>query len=506
MSTSQETTYNEHGDDEAFFVDVPVPEEKRPRGRPRKDAPAPIANPMTRIDQSEGASLADWLTGIGDGAAVKIKIMRQPTLWKGAKIGGVVGVFHDSAVVDESYLLENFGGGKYTIHVMRGGKFFGQRTIELEGDPKPANTIDDEPTGLGAAEASMFGMLKEFTAGDRARAERQEDLIMGLLAKNNDAGPMTAVVEMMKAQIAAGQAQLAAANAKANEPNGTERMMERYIMTDAERLARMRDAHETEIRTVRESHRDDLKRGEATAALQLEGLKQAWSREVDNLRTAHLITIESIKISHVAQFSLLENSAKFFEREVERLRVENTELRSRKETTITDQITTMAATMEAMDTLRGKNNDPAEDSMIDKGLKIMEGLSQTPVVRAVAHRIANPHPSPNPTPPPSRREPSTAPQAQSLLPVEEGVPALDVDQETIKQALAFLEAAAANGTDPAAFAASVVSMVPSSILGYVREHGVNTFLKAAGAVSGSPLTQMSGKNWLKDVVKALGSS
>ena len=79
-----------------------------------------------------------------------------------------------------------------------------------------------------------------------------------------------------------------------------------------------------------------------------------------------------------------------------------------------------------------------------------------------------------------------------------------MDPAMIAMAVAYMEGAIRNGTDPETFAGSARSQIPDSVINALRARGVDAFLSdVASLEASSPLHSIAGRTWVREVAAVL---
>jgi hypothetical protein len=101
---------------------------------------------------------------------------------------------------------------------------------------------------------------------------------------------------------------------------------------------------------------------------------------------------------------------------------------------------------------------------------------------------------------------AAAPGESPIVELEEDQPAPKArppKASEVRAALAFMENAIRSNADPAMFGATARNLIPSEILAYMQQVGVDEFLNGAKLEIGSPLTTQAGRNFARKVFRYL---
>lgn len=431
------------------------------------------------LAKADDRTIHDWLSSIGTTSQMRVTIIRQaPSMWRGRTIRGVVD-FTDEPI-DEEWLKNTHGGGKYQIKVQTlnaQGKYTysGARTIEISGDPVLQGAADDskttpvnlgEDTSVTKAALSMTERLAEQAA---RRAEKLEDEL------RNKSGVDPAIFSVL----------------------------EKSLSGDGMRLDAIRTAHEAELRTMREAARDDVKRAEDRLQRLLEQQEKAHERELSSLKASYENAAKTLEISYTTQIKTIEGQLATARSDLDAAKKELAELRAKKDQPIEEQIERFVTLRELFGALGGD----AEEEPAWK--QIMEGIMDSPVAQSLAKRIAEGPPEPGRVM--SHRAAIAAKRAararQAQAPQETKAPALGtikLDPTEVATAVSFIEQAIRNETPPETFAQSVRALVPKNIVDVIQEVGIDQFFEEFAKVEeGSPISTVAGRNFIRKVLSFL---
>ncbi len=539
--------------------DVGPPPARRPPPRPAPRAPTGprMSKPMQEIKDAEETGLKEYLQSFVDSNnPIKVTVVRiHPKVYEGENVGGTITSY--DYPIDEEELLQLHGGGRYMLKIqtkndLGSWTFRKNRTVELVGPP----LISKKPTeSSGKADSKALDILQnELQATRRAAAVPQPGIDLAAIqsmistAVSTATGPLQAMLAAQQGQIATKEQQLfELSNRPAPEVKDPleNPFLSRVLDFKGQEAHALRAAHDAELRMLKQSHVDDLKREQDKADRAAETANRAHDREMANMRSAHEATVKSMEAQAALATKLLEGQIRSLERDLAEARVDIKELRSKKEMTIGEKIKEMK---ELKDMVGGDEEEKSTIGQIIDGVMSskpaeilagrLAGIGQPAAVPAAppAHQVqlgAPPQQQPavgqpfygpdggtymlypdgivrpvqvtpdgtvvavNSAPPPQRRPGRQAPQppAQNEF---------AVDPEQARSALQFLENAYNNGTDPKVLASSMRPMVPDAVLGAIRDVGVDAFLeKVARLEAGSPLAQQKGRLYARQVAKHL---
>lgn len=526
----------------------------RPGPGPAARAPsAGRSEPIKNFNRVQDQSLVDWINTLkATGHNIQIRLHRvNPQAWQGRSIKGFLDSY--DTPVDEEQIRNLWGGGTYTLKVMRrtdnggGWVYFTSTTVDIAGDPR----VDNLP-----------GRVPETGGGKHAAPEesplvsRMFDQSMSMMGKAVEraekaaAGPGSAQLEMMmrpfEMQMQATQRQLEATQAELREARRApapskedtfkDRWLEKLVDGDSARVTAVREQLQSELRQVKQSAIDDMKRAEDRWDRDMKLRELAFEREMKAKDAAHEMAMSNLKHSHDVTIKVLEGDNRRYERDNNELRLEVKALREKKDQSILDKAKEVEAIANA---IGGGQAEEKEKSTIEKIAEV--ALTSDQLLNFFGKWFK---PDGTPAPPPAGAAQNTngigagpdlvrrrstgevfRKTAQGYVPVpqprrrravakvasaEGGVEGdeveaeIEVDVDDMEKAKNFLEMAFRNNTDPDTVATSARSMVPEGILAVIRDLGVDGFLtKVAKLPSTSPLSSQLGRIWTRKLGKAL---
>lgn len=521
-------------------------------------APSKLSKPLQELQFTQDKTLAEYCKDLGiENGMVRIDIFRhEPERALDQKSGKFVKVsgFLESVknLIDESYLQEKHGGGKYKLRINTpqgpNGKFHYFKMVELEvgGEPRldflPKTSVmpDPAPAAAGSAESpsivrDVLNVMKDQIdkANDRSKETGVDPSMSALLSMMKEQNQtMAQEAREMRAQIIALQNRPVE---KVPDDGYKDKLLTSLIDGDSARIQAVRAQYDSELRIardnmdkletrLRDSFDRERQRIEDTHRREIDMLKSSHEMTIQLLRQSHEQAIASTKISLDTSKEVLNAQVAQLKREVDTLREDNKELREKKEKSPLE----LAKDFKTYKEVFGEG-DGNEATTVDK---IVEALPQ--VVDGVGTIINQRFPSQAqkqaaaqqaaPQRPQIMRAPDGTMYAQrgnQLVPVRkkgqvvqvpptaEGQPPREVeipaiDPEKVTMAISYLERACTGNQDPSVVAQSAKPFVPEEILRAISELGIDVFLsKVAKLPSASPLMNQAGKNWVRKVAKAL---
>ena len=534
-------------------LDQPLPP---PPPRKSKNGGAALP-PHQRDDVSSSAeafsgqddrSVFEWLTEVGTGASLKIKLIRvTPATWQGHNIKGHIDEF--DTPFSEKEIQSRFGGGKFLVRTWKQSAkgnwvYSGTRTFEIAGDPKVTGELlhggaEEKETLVpleGPATTRAMNMVERVAEQERKRAERMEDEIRSTRSSGPDMGFFNAAMEPIRAQIEALNAQLLASQRIAadkdarilelatRKPETTfqDTLLGKMVDGESARIEGIRENHASELRQLRENHASELKSAREHQREELAMRENTHAREISTLERSHASSMDSLKLSYEGRIDSFKSRISDLEQRLTQMGAELGTMRDKKDKGLIEQMEEMATVKNAMEALGMGGAGEPQGSVLER---IAMGVLESPVVKAIATRVEQTPAqqaalqAPPQQQPPQRRVRRAAPPQPQHAPQEvsaDGQPLapqmvgqiqpvrLKINPADVQIAINLLEGAVKNGTDAATFAESARSMVPGDILAAVKQLGVDAFLKDVAKLDdGSPLATMAGRNFLRKVVKYL---
>jgi hypothetical protein len=528
----------------------------KPKG-PRP--PGDTTGPLREILADEDASLKSVLDNLGADGSFKISVSRlEPEEWldpqtnRRVKTAGKLKTY--STKIDEDYLADRHGGGKYMLRFLRrtakgSYKFLTQRTIDIAGDPRTDDVprTSAPPTGAPVAAGENTGLVKEAFHMLRDQLERVHDDRTPAAPKGIDPA-MQMMVDQMRRDAERRDAEMAelrrdlavARNIKPVEDPIKDKLLGSLIDGQSGHVEALKLRQESELRQLKEAAIEEQRRRDDRHERDVAMIRTSYEREIAALRSSHESSTTIGTQTHNLQVNLLERDNKRLEREIDTLRVEIKNLRDRKDKTIVEQAKDLEAVKDAL------GMDSGDKTNFDKFLEVATSPAAAEFVgRIVGGKEPGAAPSQLVAAPPAGvapgrqlvQDPDTGgkfwlmtdgkggsrlvpakrkPQVIPATTTADGTvvtPAIElpeVDPALVTSLVAYLERAYSGKQEPDVVAQSGRASVPDEILTWIRTHdseqvsGVDLFMsKVAKLPSTSPLSTQSGRNWLRRVGKAL---
>lgn len=535
------------GDEET----VQAPAVQPPTGEKRKP-PVPVekVSPMIRaIENDEEKSLKDWLDSIGTQGAYRVQVSREkPThamvAGRQVETKGFLETY-DHSLTEEDIQREH-GGGTYHLKITRQNKSGAyvyekgmHRTIVVAGDPKtdrlPGNIPAPLPVSTVIAQAQESPSVVKMAIDSMQRVIDRQDASTG--PRGIDPA-VQMVMDELRRQSARSESEIAALRqelASSRKPEVDpikDKLLGTLLDGQSGHVEALRIRHEAEIRQMKESALQDMRRVEdrhdramaearASSDRALSDLRGSHDREIHALRGSHEVALATSNAAHNIQVKILEGTVMRLEREVGKLETEVAALREKKDKPLIEQIKDLKTIKEAI----------GVDEEASPWGRIADVITNPEAIGAIGGMFRGqptqaPAPAPaTPVKPTIVRDRSTGERylqtPSGLVPVKKRPKVVvkedgsqlqlpEVDEGQVGQVVAYMERAFASGQDPEIVARSSRALVPPEILAWIQEHdseaqsGVDLFItKVAKLPGNSPLAQMGGRNWIRKVGKAL---
>jgi hypothetical protein len=343
-----------------------------------------------------------------------------------------------------------------------------------------------------------------------------------------------------------------------------DKMLDRMIEGDTARIEALRTQYDTRIEKMQDSFDDRMRRLEEKHADELKAQERRHEREIQLVERSSDTQTKSNDVAYSARVDALKSENDRLNRELTEARGRIGSLEQRKDQTITDKADELIKIKEALEGLGGGSDDNDKvwyEKIIDAvgNAEVAMGLvnkiggitgaapeSQAPPMQQqMMPPVGVPFQGPdgniyvrNPDESLSQIDPAAlrrqhalaaarkrrkaapaapaaagaasataaAPEAPVELDLEEPKPAprgRPPKASEVKAALAFMENAIRSNADPAMFGATARNLIPSEILAYMQQVGIDEFLNNAKLEIGSPLTTQAGRNFARRVFKYL---
>jgi hypothetical protein len=519
------------------------------------------------VREGQNKSLRELIESFGTDGAFMIKVERtHPDNSFDVASGrtfdtlGFCGKFENKPI-DEDYIEKQYGGGVYAVKFHEknpggsGWKYAAQLTIKIPGDPnlapyrqkagltatgtQPATNPNENPSIVKEA----MGMVAKQLESAELRAAS---------AGNNDQ-----VIALMREQLAAARQESAELRAEirqlANKPPAPaaparsaieDQMFSALLSGDSARNTQLVATHASEIRTLKESAAEDLKRQEQRFDNRLADLKAAHEREILAMKQSHEIALAAAKQSHEVQQasskashelsqSVLKSENSRLEKENDRLLAEVKELRAKKDLSPIEMLKQVEVLKNALGA-----GDEEETSTVGKVVEAVTNPGFFEGVATVINQVKTQTAAPQQQQ--AEQQQALAQQKKpqivkhngekyALMPDgtlkgplrkktpaektaegggEEGKPAEPqmptIEPGQLAMTIQFLDSACSGGQDPEVVAQGMRSRGPDELMAAIREHGVDAVIsKMAKLPSSSILSSIAGRNWLRKLGTAL---
>lgn len=336
--------------------------------------------------------------------------------------------------------------------------------------------------------------------------------------------------------------------------DGESQRVETLRLTWEARYEKMREEHQRELTRLREENDRTVRRIEERNEDEVKRIEARHERELASAEKAHGATDRGSQIAFDARIEALKDSKSALERELASAQAKIAVLEARKDQTIGDKAEEILKLRETLDGLGGGSDDetwyqkaisavgqaPALISLVERvtgagggdpaaqqqqqvqqqqqmpppgqpfrgpdgNVYMNVGNGQIALVppaqlKRLAQRRARRQQELAPAQPQQAGDAAAAPPDASIA----GIPkARRPKAKEVKLAVQFMENAVRGGASPQAFASSARSMIPTDILAFIQQVGIDNFLKAVGLEVGSPLATVNGRRFARDVMSIL---
>ena len=475
-----------------------------------KPTPALETNAKRALREQSDQSLLDYLQGMHSETSIRVTVVREtPKMWKGRNIEGTLETFDEPISEDE--IRELYGGGKYKLRIQtpnaKGSYVYAaHRTLKIAGDPKLDHMAVEEPS----AEDQPNVVRETLRLSERLvdRAHKRADQVEERAGQRTAMDPsVELLVRSMQEQLgqvsrdsAAKDTRIHELLTRQNQRGPTDMLLEKMLDGDSARIAAIRTQHEAELRSVRERHLAEMDR----LAARFDDQSRRFDDQARQLGNVHGREIDTIKLAHQSLSEGLKSQIGHLERELASAKSELTALRTKKDKSVLDSVSELAAVREALGVFGGGDDGSTLD-------RVLSALMSSPIVSRIGERLAAPAvppvlAAPIPVPrialprPPS--PPSAEFAAESRQPPK---PAPAPETAPLTNGLELMESAFASGTDPQAFAQTARSLIGPDIATELSAAGPDALVQQISAASpSSPLvSSQRGKNWIRAVTQLL---
>jgi len=506
---------------------------------------------MRRMREEEDQDLKALVDALGADQDYEVKLYRKsPKEVRHAgeriSIEGLIETY--SELPTEQQVEDTYGGGTYLLKVMKSnGQYFKSKTFKIAGRPRIEPYIGYETTATAPVVASA-------PAEDSALASQAMRTLKDLVDKGGQQNGMN--VELINTMMAPLMAQVQSASVANLElqkqlAEKDSRMLELITAkpdtskedgilrevwnSDSRRLESIREAHQSEMRIMREHHEAALTRLDDRNKDTLKSAERSHEREIDSMREIHKQALESLKDSKDNRIDSLKSDIARLERELSEARSETGALRAIKEKGLVEQATELAQVGDALKAIGigGGGEDEDNRKWYEKAIS---AAVENP--EAIAQIIGGANAGP-PQPQPQQMQP---PQQQQMVVQQQGPPPIGqpfqgpdgqayvrIDEQTVvpleqaqqiltekkaaaeqaarmpneievSAAISFIESAFSNGTPAETFANTAKASIPQDILAYIEEQGVENFLNNVAKLDKhSPLRNVAGRKYMREV-------
>lgn len=493
-----------------------------------------------KFREQADASLFDYLKSLATETPIKVSVIRElPKTWEGRTIEGTLDTFEEP--ISEEEIRELFGGGKYKLVIYtpssKGSwQYATARKLKIAGDPKLDGLITSG-NGTGRAENTDVvrdAMRMSASMAERAqqRAERIEDM------QRENSGPDAATRMMMdelkslRHEMSRKDEKLFTLATAKPENSVLETLFGKSLEGESARMQGLRQQVESEMRMKNDMHKSEIDRLHGRYEDIAKRQEDQHKREIDNLLRSNDNQMTVMRASYDGQLAGYQREIAHLDRQLTSSQQEVSDLRSRKDKSLLESMTEMAAMKDAMESFTGKSDEESGSALE----RIVGNVMGSPIMEGIASRVAGgpaamgmamsaqPHAEVEEDPEIPIGRPVQLPDGRIIVrkadgtilqlrkkeaaPVPTGEPGASVSDEELKIAMNFMESALAADADPVNFARTARNLAPSLTSGPVQEllrtQGVDAFLVRVSKIDpGSALLSQHGKNWARKVAAVL---
>jgi len=496
-----------------------------------------VSKPIRDVRLIGDQSIKDFVESLPTDGSFKIWLYRRdpetlidPATGRSVPCAGFLATY--TQPVDEPFLLQRYGGGKYELIIKRKDErgsyvYAAARTLVIGGEPLPSALPRNQPSTAAAAAApaapenqgvvkELLGMVKDQVAKAENRLPGGDDTSRVIFERMLD--QRTQELVDLRRELAEIR------NHKPEQDPFKDSILNKFMADDGARAQAMRIAHEAEIRAIKEGQAQHEARLHDRAERDRDQMQRSHDRELSNVKASNDLALAALKQSMDMQIVLLKDEARRLEKSNDELRVEVKDLRAKKEKTLVEQAKDLREIKEALSV----DDDEKDPSISGKIMDVIGNPATMEFAQGLISRakggppaqqaVQMPRPMQHPRAqvrPQIVKDPNSGQafiqRGNQLQPVrrrgpvtEDGTEMPHVDPDSVRNAISVLEAAFSNGTEPELVAQSAKSMMPPELIAAIRDHGVDAFLaKIARIPAESPLSAQDGRNWVRKVGKAL---
>lgn len=506
--------------------------------------------------RNQNEPIHEWLKALGTGLSFKIYVHRtRPTQHMGRKVDGYLGVYTDFITDDD--LQATYGGGSFQLKVQvpnpKGSwVFLTSTTVEIAGDPRIDNlptTQAPQPTPVaaqGALDNPMVNQAWQEMKASKDRAE-QEAREASRNAGGNLQFQIQAAIDPLKTMLADKDKQIERLLNKLDEATKPKESIQddfvkAMLFKGDVRLTDQKTQFDSELRQLKQSHVDDLKRLEDRFARDLDSerrthdrayadMKSSFERELSNMKAAHEREMSNMKSAHEhakistdasisVQKTVLERDNARLEADVRELRVEVKDLRAKKDLSLKEKVDEMNSIKDLFGGDEEKEKGALEkvvevvvnsEKAMDTVTRLMGNNNAQPQTQTVAATVQQA---------PAKKKSNMIVRKSDgqvfkrtengLVPVKQKnadgseEPLIKLNDTDVMMAVKFVEAGFRNNVDPVNFATTSRTSIPEPVMLAIQREGVDGFLtKVVQLDQSSPLNTQAGRNWIRKVAKAL---
>jgi hypothetical protein len=492
-----------------------------------------------KFREQANASLFDYLKSMQTETPIKVSVIRElPKTWEGRSIEGTLDSFEEP--ISEEEIRDMFGGGKYKLVIYTPSstgswQYATARKLKIAGDPKldglitsSKNNREEESPSVVRDAMRLSQNMVERAEERAARADRER-------YRRPEGSDQT--TQLLMSELASLRHEMAAKderlfNMATSKPESSvlETLFGRSLEGESARMAGLRQQTESELRMKNDMHKAEIDRLHQRYEDIAKRQDDQHKREIDNLIRSNDNQMTVMKASYDGQLAGYTREISHLDRQLTAAQKEIADLRSKKDKTLLDSMSEMAAMKSAFEDFGGGKEESG--GALER---IVGNVMGSPLLEGIAARVAGGPGAMGAEMPGQQYAQEEEPEIPVGRPVQmpdgrvifrkadgtimqirkkEGVPAptgeaaSSISDEEIGIAMQFMESALAADANPAEFGRTARNLAPSLTSGPIqdlmRTQGVDAFLARVSKLNpNSALLSQHGKNWVRKVAAVL---
>jgi len=494
-----------------------------------------------KFREQANASLFDYLKSMQTETPIKVSVIRElPKTWEGRSIEGTLDSFEEP--ISEEEIRDLFGGGKYKLVIYTPSaagswQYATARKLKIAGDPKLDGLITTGSSSKNNREEESPSVVRDAMRLSQSMVERaQERADRADQERYRRPEGADQTTKMLMNELASLRHEMAAKderlfNMATSKPESSvlETLFGRSLEGESARMAGLRQQTESELRMKNDMHKAEIDRLHQRYEDIAKRQEEQHLREISNLTRANDNQMTIMKASYDGQLAGYTREISHLDRQLTVAQKEVAELRAKKDKSLLDSMSEMAAMKSAFEEFGGGKEE--QGGALER---IVGNVMGSPLLEGIASRVAG-GPGAMGADMPQQYAQEEEPEIPVGRPVQmpdgrvifrkadgtimqirkkEGVPAptgepgSDISDEEIGIAMQFMESALAADANPVEFGRTARNLAPSlssgPIQALLRTQGVDAFLARVAKLNpNSALLSQHGKNWVRKVAAVL---